>query len=142
MDIALQPAFLAEASTLLILLAGALFLYRSFRERYLVYWIAGWTVHTLARLFAPLSESLAPQRLWAALSYAGFVAAVGLFAGAVFLYVNQRRLLWPASIVLAPALGLGVAGALWLPHSVALGWAFRAFYLSVLLAAAFNLARF
>jgi PAS domain S-box-containing protein len=35
MNLALQPAFLAKASTLLILLAGAILIYRSFREKYL-----------------------------------------------------------------------------------------------------------
>lgn len=142
MDLALQPAFLAEASTLLILAAGAILLYRSFRERYLAPWIAGWTAYGLARLFTALGETSAVQRFWVALAYACFVAAVGLFAGTVFLYVYQKRLLWPAGAVLFLALTLGLLRAFWLPRSHALGSAFEVSCRLVLLAAAVQLVRF
>ena len=38
----LQSALLAEASAPLILLGGAVLLYRSFREKYLLPWIVAW----------------------------------------------------------------------------------------------------
>jgi PAS domain S-box-containing protein len=142
MDLALQPAFLAEASTLLILLAGALLLYRSFREKYLVPWIAGWTVYGLARLFSVVGESLPQHRLWTALGYASFVVAVGLFVGAVFLYVQQKALIWPASLGLLLALVLGMVRAFWLPGSAMLSGAFKISYRLVLLAGALQLVRF
>src|SRR5882672_6233187 len=75
----LQSAFLAEASTLLILLAGAILLYRSFREKYLVPWIAGWTLYSLSKLFITLAATGSPTRLWTALACASFVLAAGLF---------------------------------------------------------------
>jgi hypothetical protein len=117
MDLALQRPFLAEASTLLILVAGAILLYRSFREKYLVPWMSGWTVYGLARLFTSLSGSAGSQKLWTVPAYAAFVAAVGLFAWSVFLYVCQKRLLWPAAAVLSLALVAGLLRALWLPYS-------------------------
>lgn len=115
MDLTLQPAFLAEMSTLLILLAGAVLLFSSFRERYLLPWIAGWSVFTLSKVFLALSSSrVAPS--WTALAYGSHVVAVGLFAIAVFLYVSQRKLLLPSILALCAALPLEVAYTLWRPY--------------------------
>src|SRR5215475_12089384 len=94
MELSLQSAFLAEMSTLLILLAGAVLLYSSFREKYLVPWIAGWSCLTLSKIALALNLGLAPSRLWTSLGYAFFVLAVGLFVTAIFLYVSQKKLLW------------------------------------------------
>jgi len=57
MDLTLQSAFLAEMSTLLILLAGAVLLYSSFREKYLLPWIAGWTCLTLSKVCVAVDQS-------------------------------------------------------------------------------------
>jgi two-component system NtrC family sensor kinase len=141
MNLALQP-FFAEASTLLILVAGAILLYRSFREKYLVPWMAGWTIYGLVRLFSSLSETSALHRLWIALAYTSFVAAVGLFAGAVLLYVCQKKLLWPATAVLSLALVAGLVRAFWLPHSATIALLFSICCRLVLLVAGIHLARF
>jgi PAS domain S-box-containing protein len=142
MDLTLQTAFLAEASTLLILLAGAILLYRSFREKYLVPWMAGWTVYGLAKLFTALSQTNPPFRLWTALAYASFVVAVGLFAGAVLLYVYRKTLLRPACILLFLALVLGIVRALWLPGAALIAGTFNLCWRLVLLLAAVQLVRF
>jgi two-component system NtrC family sensor kinase len=118
MDLTPQSAFLAEMSTLLILLAGAVILYSSFREKYLAPWIAGLSVFTLSKVFLAFSSSRAPAPLWTALAYGSYVVAVGLFAAAVFFYVSQRKLLWPAIAALSVALPLEVAYALWKPYPV------------------------
>src|SRR5207237_10184273 len=89
----LQSAFVAEASTLLILLAGAILLYRSFREKYLAPWIAGWTVYSLSKLFMALSILYPGSSVWKALGYAFFPMATALFATPVFFYVALKRLL-------------------------------------------------
>jgi PAS domain S-box-containing protein len=141
MDLALQPAFLAEASTLLILLAGAVLIYWSFREKYLVPWMAGWTVYGLAKLFSALSRAHHPGAPWHALSYVAFVMAMGLFAGTVFLYVYRKNLLWPAGVILTVALGLGLAHA-WAPKSLLLRGAFEIVWRAVLALAAAQLVRF
>jgi PAS domain S-box-containing protein len=142
MDLALQPAFLAEASTLLILLAGAILLFRSFREKYLVPWIVGWTAYGLSKLFASFIQEAAHVRLWAALASLCFVIGVGLFAIAVLLYVNRNKLLLPVVALLVVALGLGLSRALWLSHSVPLRWAFEAAWRLVLIVSSVQLARF
>ncbi|HSK45119.1 MAG TPA: GAF domain-containing protein, partial [Candidatus Binatia bacterium] len=116
MNLNLQSAFLAEMSTLLILLAGAVLLYSSFRERYLVPWIAGWSVFAFSKVFLAVSASQPHELIWAALAYGTYVIAVGLFATSVFLYVSHPKLLLPAVLALSAALPLEIAYSLWRPH--------------------------
>ncbi|HVG90300.1 MAG TPA: GAF domain-containing protein, partial [Alphaproteobacteria bacterium] len=113
MDLSLQSAFLAEMSTLLILLAGAVLLYSSFREKYLVPWIAGWSVFALYKVLLALCAAQPRVPLWTILAYASYVLAVGLFATAVFFYVSQRKLVWPSVVALGFALPLELAYSLW-----------------------------
>lgn len=141
MDLALQPAFLAEASTLLILLAGAILIFWSFREKYLVPWMAGWTAYGLAKLFSALSRAHQPWAPWHALSYVAFVLAVGLFAGTVFLYVYRKSLLWPSSAILTISLSLGLAHA-WAIKSLFLRGSFEVSWRIVLALAAVQMVRF
>jgi PAS domain S-box-containing protein len=143
MDLGLQSVYLAEASILLILLAGAVLLYWSFREKYLLPWIAGWIAYSGAKFFAALSLADAPARLWTALAYTFFVGAVGLFSGSVLLYVYKKRLLWRCGGVLLVALVLGLLAALWRPESLILRTAFNFFsWRLVAIAAAGQLLRF
>src|SRR5262245_6366695 len=107
MELSLQSAFLAEMSTLLILLAGAVLLYSSFREKYLVPWIAGWSCLTLSKIALALNLSHTASRVWTSFGYAFFILAVGLVVTAVFLYVSQKKLLW-SLLVLTGALCLGL----------------------------------
>jgi len=137
----LQTAFLAEASTLLILLAGAILLYRSFREKYLVPWIAGWTLYSLSTLFVTLATQDSPTRLWTALACASFVIAAGLFAGTVFLYTYQNKWLRPLAIAISLILLMGIALVLWLPRPASLRTVFALSRL-VLVLASIQLVRF
>src|SRR5690349_23656816 len=106
MDLALRSAFLAEGSTLLILLAGAVLLYRSFREKYLVPWLAGWTFYSASKLFLALHQPDLPSSPWLLLAYVAYVLAVWLFTASIFAYVYRKELRWPAGMVLAASLGL------------------------------------
>ena len=142
MDLALQYAFLAEGSTLLILLAGAILLYRSFRERYLELWIAGWTAYTVSRFLIGMHAGHNFSLFLLITAFSTFIAAMGLFACAVFLYVDQKKLILPAVITLLIAFVLGIlvyfgnAGNLIPPRVVELCWRL------VLLAASIQLLRF
>lgn len=107
MDLALKYAFLAEGSTLLILLAGAILLYRSFRERYLQLWIAGWTAYTVSRFLIGLHAGHNASLLWLLCAFATFIVAMGLFACSIFLYVDQKRLIPAAAAVLLVSFVLG-----------------------------------
>src|SRR6266568_5977614 len=137
----LHPAFLAEASTLLILLAGAILLYRSFREKYLVPWIAGWTLYTLSKLFITLAVAESPTRLWTALACVSFVLAAGLFASTVFLYTSQTKLLWPLAIVISVVLLIGTALVFQLPRTTSLRTIFN-FSRLILIFTSIQLVRF
>lgn len=121
----LQPAFLAEASAPLILLGGAVLLYRSFREKYLLPWIAGWAVYSVAKLSLVLALQHTAERGWPALANGAFALSIGLFAIAIFLYVYQRRILIVAFATFMVML-LGVLGALWFRHSAVLYFVFAA----------------
>src|SRR5882757_9035265 len=141
MNLTLQSAFLAEMSTLLMLLAGAVLLYASFREKYLVPWIVGWSMFTLSKVFLALSSGRAPTPVWTALAYGSYVLAVGLFAAAVFLYVSQRKLLWPSILALCVALPLEMAYSLWQPYP-AMHYLALALCWSVSIVASVQLVRF
>ena len=142
MDLALQSPFMAEASTLLVLLAGAILLFRSFRERYLVPWIAGWSVYTVSRLFVALSHADASSRLWVTLAYASYALAIFLFGSAVFTYVFQKELLWPLGLTLAIGLVCGLSQILLAPQISLLGTIFYLSWRVAGLVAAVVLARF
>jgi PAS domain S-box-containing protein len=141
MDLNPQSAFLAEMSILLILLGGTILLYSSFRERYLVPWIAGWSVFTLSKVFLALGSASTPAPLWTALGYVSHVVAVGLFATAVFFYVSQRNLPWQSILALCMALPLEVAYSLWRPYPAMHYLAFALCWLVSVMASA-QLVRF
>src|SRR5579871_5994766 len=141
MDFTLQSAFLAEMSTLLILLAGAILLYGCFREKYLVPWIAGWCVFTFSKISLLLSSSQSPDPVWKALAYCSYVVAIALFVTAVFLYVAQHRLILPSLTALSAALALELAHTLWRPYPALHYAAFALCWLVSILASA-QLVRF
>jgi len=108
----LQSAFLAEASAPLILLGGAVLLYRSFREKYLLPWIAGWGVYTAAKVLLAVSLPHGPGA-WLALADATFVVAVTLFCAATFYYVYPPRFPAAAGVIMAVSILVGILPALW-----------------------------
>ncbi len=127
MNLTVQSAFLAEMSTLLILLAGAVLLYSSFREKYLIPWIGGWTCLTFAKLWLVMDEGHA-SLVWTVLSIAFFMLGLGLLVTAVLFYVSQKKLIGPLALMLVAALSLVLLYSLWMPHPAfrvvaqVLGW--------------------
>src|SRR5438046_3075780 len=119
MDLALQSAFTTEAFGLLILLAGTILLYRSFREKYLVPWIAGWAMYGLSKLFIALSLSIHYQGnpIWIALGNTFLPLAAALFATAILIYVggNRKMLLIVVGGLAGTGLLLGVTMATQFP---------------------------
>ena len=115
MDLTIQPAFLAEMSTLLILLAGAVLLFSSFREKYLLPWIGGWTGLFLAKVWLAVDPGHV-SRLWSAMSIVTFMVALGLLVSAVLLYVSQRKLVLTVAVLLAVSTALALTYLLWLHH--------------------------
>ena len=142
MDIALQSAFVAEASALLILLAVAIFLYLSFREKYLAPWIGGWIGYSFSKLFMAISILYPRSWGWVALAYALLPVAAALFATAVFLYVEDKRWLLRAWGLAAMAVLFGVTMAAHFPDSRLFAWVFWVGWSLILWSAAWRLAVF
>ncbi|HEY6249311.1 MAG TPA: ATP-binding protein [Candidatus Angelobacter sp.] len=111
----LQSVLLAEVSAPLILLGGAVLLYGSFRKKYLLPWIAGWAVYSLSKLFLALSF-YPGSAIWLALANAVFALGVALFSIAVLYYIDQPRLLLPASGAVLLAVVLGFVQPFWPAH--------------------------
>ena len=142
MDIALQSAFVAEGSALLILLAVAIFLYLSFREKYLAPWIAGWTAYSLSKLFMAVSILYPRSWVWMALTYALLPLAAALFATAVFIYVEHKQWLLRVWGLAGMAVLLGVTMAARFPDSKVSVWGFWICWTLILWSAAWQLAMF
>jgi len=142
MDLALQSAFLAEASALLILMAGQVLLYRSFRERYLKPWITGWAAYCLSKLFVEFSITHKPESLWLSLSILAFVLAVGLLTTGMLSYVFRKDLLLPVWGAVCIAAALGLIRRLWFPDSMSLMLLFAIAWRVPVAISSFQLARF
>jgi hypothetical protein len=142
MDTALQSAFVAEALALLILLAGAILLYRSFREKYLASWIAGWIVYSLSKLFMALSVPPLGAPLWMALGYAFLPIGAVFFATAIFIYVDHKRWLLLSWGLAGAAVPFGVLMAVRFPRSTLVGWVYWFCWSPVLWLAAWQLVKF
>jgi PAS domain S-box-containing protein len=114
---------------LLILLGGCVLALRASRETYLKIWILGWAALVGSRVMAHMFAARIPAPYGLMAVQATFVLAVGLLAGAVFVYARSGDLIVPLAVVI-PIL-VGFAGArvlLWpdlLPARVALEVAYR-----------------
>src|SRR5215467_7994100 len=106
MDLALRSPFLAEGLILLILLAGTVLLYWTFRERYLVPWMGGWVLCGLGKAFGDLALRPGHSHIWTAVASSAAVAAAGLFTTGVLLYVQQKKLVLPVGMLFSVALVL------------------------------------
>ena len=89
-DQLLYADVLTKAPDILILLAATVLVYRTFRERYLLAWLAGWVAYLVYRLFGTLPAiRMMPEAVL--LSQLAYVVAVTFFALSVLQYIRQRR---------------------------------------------------
>src|ERR1700680_3664817 len=127
---------------LLIVLGALLLVLRSFRERYLMIWVAGWSAFLTSRLIAAHgSRMLIPQRYVPVAEHTTFVLAVGLFAAAVLAYTQARPRFTPLAAISLSLIGFAAARALLWPDIVPLRIALEVAYRIILLAATFGLIR-
>lgn len=136
------PKLIAQESATLIVLAAALLVFRTFRERYLLLWIVGWLAYFVSRWTLHGTEGRAVQRYLIAISQAEFILAVCLFAAAVFVYTHRRKLLLPLLLISLAVMGYAVARALLWPNSMTLRVVLEVAYRLIAFTAAFQVIRF
>src|SRR4051812_5673690 len=110
----------ADTITTLVLLAAGVLIYRTFRERYLFFWIIGWSAYLLYRVSLARAWELGYPPYMVALTYASFLISSALFAAAVFDYLNRKQ--WFVYLTGATVLAIGIATVrcFWFPSSIAL----------------------
>ncbi|MGZ4790026.1 MAG: ATP-binding protein [Terriglobales bacterium] len=97
---------IADAITTLVLLSSGLVVYRIFRERYLFFWISGWSSYVLYRLLLDKAGDMGYAPGAVALTYIAFLISSALFAAAVFDYLDRRN--WFAIVAISTALAVGL----------------------------------
>src|SRR5208282_4784742 len=80
------PKFVAVESAALVILAAALLVFRTFRERYLLIWILGWLAYFVSSWTIHHPGIDLTSRYAVAVSQSQFVLALCLFSAAVFVY--------------------------------------------------------
>ncbi|HYX69388.1 MAG TPA: GAF domain-containing protein, partial [Terriglobales bacterium] len=130
---------LAQASAALLLLGGAVLIYRSFRARYLLTWILGWLAYLLHKFAAAESVGSPAVR---ALSVGFYVLAITLFAFSVFYYTDRRSRLVPLAGFALLTLAVSLVYVLGFPHSRILPFLLMGMYAAIRAAGAIHMALF
>jgi PAS domain S-box-containing protein len=140
-----QPALAglkAGEWALLLMLGASLVVLCALRERYLLVWTAGWALLVSSRMAAAYGAAMGiPEKFVPAVEQAAFVVAVGLFAGAVLVYIRKRDLLATLTAITVIVAGFAVARVLLWPDSLPLRVALEVSYRIILLTAALGLLR-
>ncbi len=132
---------LAQPTTILVLLAAVL-VFRTYRERYLLCWIIGWLSYLLFELSQSAFGLYPESRTLHAVSIVSFVAAVLLFACAVFFYTGKKHLIAPSAAVAQAALAVALVHVIWFPRNLLVIIALHTLYRIISLAAAWQLVVF
>jgi PAS domain S-box-containing protein len=135
----IAPKVTAQESVVLIILAASVVVFRTFRERFLLFWILGWLAYLVSHL--PVPQGTGSEYALAISHNGEFVLAVGLFATSVFLYTKARKLLIPMGIFAAAMVALAVSQTLLWPEELWLRVAWEVGYRVVALGAALQLIR-
>ena len=121
---------------LLIVLGATLLVLSKLRQRYFAIWTAGWTMLVGSRLVGGHGLAMhVPSPFILSIEQAAFVLAIGLFAGAIFLYISERNLVMPLVAITISVAGFAVARTLLWPSSLPLRVALEVAYRIVLLVA-------
>jgi PAS domain S-box-containing protein len=130
----------ADTITTLVLLVAGILIYRTFRERYLFFWIIGWSAYLLYRVSLDRAWELGYPPYAVVLTYLSFLISSGLFAAAVLDYLNRRKWFVYLAIVNLSAIGVATIRGYWFPSSVALEAAVQVLYRIGTFAAGIQLA--
>ncbi len=140
-----QPALAglkAGEWALLLVLAASLVVLCAFRERYLLVWTGGWALLVGSRLAGVHGAAMGiPEQYIPAAEQAAFVVAVGLFAGAVLVYIRDRNLMAPLAVITVGVAWFSLARVVFWQDSLPLRVALEVSYRIILLTAAIALLR-
>ena len=130
------PKFVTREIAVLLILAASLLVFRTLRERCLMVWIVGWLAYLVSRSTSAQHPHPLPEGI-AALVHAELVLAACLFAAAIFIYTQARRLLVPLCLIALVLIPYAVLqGLLWRESVVANAVLEVAFHLILIFAAA------
>ena len=132
----------AQESAALIMLAASLLVLRTFRERYLLLWIAGWTVYFSSSWTLHSGQAYFPAHYLLGISHAQFVLAICLFAAAICVYTHARDLLLPLLLIGISVMAFAFIRPLYWPDSITLRVALEVAYRIILVATAVQLLHF
>ncbi len=119
------------------MVAASLLVVSVFRERYLAIWTAAWTLLAASRFIGTHGLIMhIPVRQVPAIEQAAFILAVGIFAGAVFAYIQGRNFLAPLTAITLCSAAFTVARVLLWPGSLPLRVAAEVSYRIILFTAA------
>jgi PAS domain S-box-containing protein len=107
----------ADTITIFVLLIAGVLIYRTFRERYLFFWIIGWSAYLLYRLSLDRTAALSYPPYMVALTYISFLISSALFAAAVFDYLNRKRWFVYLAAITVLAMMIATVRAYRLPSS-------------------------
>ncbi len=140
-----QPALAglkAGEWALLLMLAASVVVLCALRQRYLLIWTAGWVLLVASRLAALHGAAMRiPEQYVPAVVQAAFVVAIGLFAGAILVYIRGRDLLVPLVVITVSVSAFAVARVVLWPDSLPLRVALEVSYRIILVTAALSLVR-
>ncbi|MBZ5628174.1 MAG: GAF domain-containing protein [Acidobacteriia bacterium] len=119
---------LANCSGVLILLAASFLVFRTFRERYLLPWILGWSCYLVYRMATGSYLLLTPPHWLIAVSQCAFVCAVALFVASILCYIDRMDFLLPLAVTAMIAVAVAVVRAIWWPNSALLLLIVRGLY--------------
>ncbi len=108
---------LADSFGVLILLAAGFLVFRTFRERYLLAWILGWSFYLLYRVSTASFSLITPPAWLIAVSQGAYACAIALFVAAILYYTRTLKYGMPLAVAGVAASSLAVARALWWPGS-------------------------
>jgi PAS domain S-box-containing protein len=135
------PKLTAVESATLVLLAAALLVFRTFRERYLLVWILGWVAYYIS-VSGHVVLSHPNAQLESAINQAEMILALSLFAAGTQIYCHARKLLSGLLIFSILLIAGTLARGILLPGSEVLEIGFQACYRLIAIVAAFQLIRY
>jgi PAS domain S-box-containing protein len=133
---------LAEGSGILVLIAGAILIYRTFQEKYLFLWIIGWIFYLTYREWGFVAESALDPRNWLFLAHSAFVIASALLVIAGLYYTTSKRYVLPVCVAGAGTIALIALRIYGFPNSVVLMILVHVGYRLMTVTGAIQLARF